>query len=89
MTIRNLLSGEVGDALHSVQVYYVDNNPSLTRWQAALVDKLNRDAEAETMAGIPDEPLTKILRSVLSGVSVERKHGSLEALQSLLFAATG
>ena len=42
--IRELLAAKREDALHTLRVERVEGVPALTRWQKALVDKLNRDA---------------------------------------------
>ncbi len=84
-TIRNLLSAEMSYALYSVRVYHVDGVPFLTRWQAALVEKLNRDAEIETDARPPGEVLANILRGALTCDSGKQGRGALGLLQSRLF----
>ncbi len=87
-TIRDLLLAEVCDALHTIRVYHVEDFPYLTRWQAALIAKLNRDAGVETDAGVPDDLPMNILKSVCNGASAREEQGSLRMLQSRLFAVT-
>ena len=87
-TIRNLLSAEVRDALHTIRVYHTDGFPNLTRWQAALVEKLNQDADIKSVAGVPDDLLMNILNSIYSDVSARDAQSSLRMLQSRLFETT-
>lgn len=83
--IRNLLSAEVSDALYNIRVYHIKGAPLLTRWQTALVEKLNRDAATETDARLPDEVLASILGGALTGDSIKQAPGALALLQSRLF----
>lgn len=43
--IQSLLGVDAVDALHVIQVELLDGQPELSRWQKALVAKLNRDAD--------------------------------------------
>lgn len=86
-TIWSLLSAPVSDALHTIQVYHTAGYPCLTRWQAALVEKLNQDAGIETATGMPDDELVNTLKKVFSGDSGGKARNCLSALQSRLFAA--
>ena len=80
--IRELLAAKREDALHTLRVERVDGVPALTRWQAALIEKLNRDA-----GDVPtDAALEGILKGVLAA-SGEPASGALGVLQSRLYRA--
>lgn len=86
--IRDLLAIDAGDALRALRVLRVEGAPRLSRWQQALVDKLNRDADA---LGIeqPDPTALELLRSALSEAPAEPHPGALGVLQARLFAGGG
>lgn len=87
--IRNLLAAESGESLHAIRVLRVAGIPALTRWQAALVEKLNGAAGAGPPAGAPDPVLDVILREVLAPASGRAGSGALGLIQSRLFSAGG
>lgn len=86
--VRELLATDVADALHAIRVVRVHGVPSLTCWQQALVDKLNRDAAAHGAVGSGDAEL-EILQSVCPAVVVGNHAGALGLLQVRLFATSG
>ena len=81
--IRALLAAKCEDALHTLRVERVVGVPALTRWQKALVDKLNRDAGGPAL----DEALGEILKDGLEPTTTEAR-GALGVLQSRLFGAS-
>lgn len=85
-TIRHLLAAGYADALHGIRVVRVEGIPALSRWQAALVEKLNRDLETEPDGGIADLVPVGILSRVLGGDCAARAETALGALQGRLFA---
>jgi hypothetical protein len=83
-SIRDLLAADSGSALHTLRVLHVEGVPALTRWQAALVAKLNAEA-GETAA---DEALAGVLASVLVEPAAPRAAGALGVLQTRLYRAS-
>ena len=77
--IRDLLAVDRGDALRALGVTFVEGVPALTRWQRALVEKLNRDA-----GGGRDSALADVLERVLADAG-EPAPGALGVLQSRLY----
>ena len=86
-TVRELLAIDVADALHAMRVVHVHGVPSLTSWQQALVDKLNRDAAAQGAVG-SDGAVLEILQSACPAVVVGNHAGALGVLQARLFATS-
>ena len=86
--IRDLLAIDVSHALHAVRVYRIDGVPSLTRWQEALVEKLNRDAESSVTAE-SDHTAMEILEILSRESPAEFHPGALGVIQSQLFATRG
>lgn len=82
-SILALLVADARDALHTLCVEFVEGVPALSRWQAALIEKLNRDAGE----GSPELVLAGILKSVLADAS-QPTQGALGVLQSQLYRAT-
>ncbi len=80
--IRALLSSPATEALYPIQVLQVASNPWLNRWQQALVDKLNADAQA----GKPAAALTTILEAVLSDTNPKPAKGALGVVQTQLYS---
>lgn len=78
--IRALLAAEAREALRTIAVHRLEGVPPLSRWQAALVDKLNRDAGERTSDG----DLVHILGASFAAAPGGR--GALGVLQSGLFA---
>lgn len=79
--IQELLVAPREDALHTLRVETVEGVPPLSRWQTALVEKLNRD-EGD---GTPDEALVGILKSVLAVDGAAHVAGALGVLQAQLY----
>ena len=49
--IRELLAADASNALRAMRVISVEGVPALTRWQRALIEKLNRDAASGQRSG--------------------------------------
>ncbi len=81
--VRKLLDASVEAALHPVRVNLLAGSVPLTRWQCALVEKLNRDADRVGTPGSTE--LAKLLQRGLSGQVRARPGSSLVALQRHLF----
>ncbi len=84
--IRDLLSAERHDALQMLRVEHVENVenvPALSRWQRALVEKLNRDAAVGA-----DAALVGVLQQVLGNSTEPVADGALGVLQSRLYSAS-
>ena len=86
--IHEVLAMDVCHALHAVRVYRIDGVPPLTRWQEALVEKLNRDAESSGSAE-SDQMAMEILEILSRDSPAEVHPGALGVIQSQLFAARG
>ncbi len=82
--LRELLAAPTGDALLTLRVEQVEGLPALTRWQQALVDKLNRDASQTTS----DPTLTATLEATLADPSVPSSAHALATLQRQLYKPT-
>lgn len=78
--IRDLLAADRGDALRTLRVEHVHGAPALTRWQTALVGKLNRDSSIG-----PDAGLLDVLSEVLTAPVEASPRGALGVLQSRLY----
>ncbi len=72
----------VSSATRKLAVCHVDQLPVLTRWQAELIDKLNKDADAE-----PDAALLAALESLQPDADSEAPENSLEFIQKHLFSS--
>jgi hypothetical protein len=83
--IRDVLASERSQALRTLRVLHVEGFPALSRWQAALVEKLNRDADADAAECAAEESLLGILREVLPQEESAVARGALGVLQSRLF----
>lgn len=83
--IRDLLATEAANALYTLRVTHVVGVPALSRWQAALVDKLNADAGQNADAGAADEALENILKSVLVRAGDTGATGACGVLQARLY----
>jgi ATP-dependent helicase/nuclease subunit B len=77
--IRDLLAADRSDALRILHVTFVEGVPTLTRWQRALLEKLNGDAAAGD-----DPALLGVLTQVLADPG-EPAPGALGVLQSRLY----
>lgn len=82
LAIQQLLSTASNTAIRQLAVRLVERFPSLTRWQVALIDKLNADAGIER-----DAEMMRLLESLLIDASPAAPQTSLQALQQHLFAA--
>ena len=80
LAIQQLLSTASNTAIRQLAVCRVEGFPSLTRWQVALIDKLNADAEIEL-----DVKMMRLLESLLLDAS-PAPQTSLQTLQQHLFA---
>ena len=80
--IQQLLSTAPNTAIRQLAVCRTEGFPSLTRWQVALIDKLNADAGIER-----DAERMRLLESLLLDASPAAPQTSLQALQQQLFAA--
>jgi hypothetical protein len=81
--IRELLAADASNALRAIRVISVEGVPALTRWQHALIDKLNRDAAADD-----DHTLLGVLTQVLAEDGAAHLPGALGVLQAQLYRAT-
>lgn len=81
MSISAVIGTPPKDALRHIHVAYVAGLPTLTRWQAELVEKLNADA-----AAAPPVDLVACLWDVLSDVDEPISTTSLATLQARLFS---
>ena len=81
--IRELLAADASQALRTLRVISVDGVPALTRWQRALIEKLNRDA------AVDDDPaLARVLSPGAGGERCGAAPGALGVLQAQLYRAT-
>jgi ATP-dependent helicase/nuclease subunit B len=84
--LRALLDAAPPEALHFVRVVHIDEHPHLSRWQRALVTKLNEDADVGAGSG-DDSDLEECLRRVVAGDRLAAAGNALGHLQRNLFAA--
>ena len=82
LAIQQLISTASNTAIRKLVVCRIEGFPSLTRWQVALIDKLNADAGIER-----DVEMMRLLESLLLDFSSLSSQTSLHALQQHLFAA--
>ncbi len=82
LAIQQLISTASNTAIRKLVVCCIEGFPALTRWQVALIDKLNADAEIDR-----DPELMRRLQSLLLDASPTAPQSSLHALQQYLFAA--
>ena len=80
--IQQLMIAEPSDAIRKLVICHIDQFPVLTRWQAELIDKLNKDADAD-----PDAALLAALESLQPAADSEASESSLEFIQKHLFSA--
>jgi RecB family exonuclease len=80
--IQQLMIAESSSAIRKLVVCHVDEFPVLTRWQAVLIDKLNKDADAG-----PDAALLAALESLHPAVASSAPERSLEFIQKHLFSS--
>lgn len=83
--IRNVLRCGAADALQLLRVHRLADIPRVTRWEAALADKLNRNA-AEAGRAAEDEGLLAALQGALAAGPSAPPDSSLRALQTRLLA---
>ena len=79
---QKLIDPASNTAIRKLAVCHIHGFPSLTRWQVALIDKLNADAGIER-----DAEMMRLLESLLLDTSPATPQTSLDALQQHLFAA--
>ena len=82
LAIQQLISTASNTAIRKLVVCCIEGFPSLTRWQVALIGKLNADTEIDR-----DPELMRLLQSLLLDASPTTPQSSLHALQQHLFAA--
>ena len=82
LVIQQLISQDPSTAIRQIAVYHTEGSPSLTRWQAALISKLNADAGIER-----DAELVRLLESLLLDQGAVPPQTSLQVLQQQLFAS--
>lgn len=80
--MRQLVRADVSNSIQQLYVYFIEDVPSLSRWQLALIEKLNSDVDISV-----DESLNTILKTSLSVYIASGKKSSLKALQGGLFEA--
>ena len=86
-TIRSLLRTPAKEARQPVCVHRIRELPHTTRWQDALIEKLNRDVAS---AGVkPDRELGGILADCLQSRPQAAAHSALGVLQRQLFEPAG
>lgn len=83
--IRSLLRSSSDAAVTAIQVHRIEGLPHATRWQAALIDKLNRDA-ASIGSGPEDPSLAKALSDALARPAPPQAGTAFGALQAGLFS---
>ena len=84
--IRELLAADASDALRALRVISVEGVPALSRWQRALIEKLNRDAGERTPdRGARRRPDDRCWRRTVR--RARRAHSGV--LQSRLYRADG
>jgi len=83
LAIQQLLSTAPNTAIRQLAICRIEGFPSLTRWQVALIDKLNADAGIER-----DAEMMRLLESLLLDAWPAAPQTSLQALQQHLFAAS-
>lgn len=84
LAIQQLVSAAPDSAIRKITVCHIEGFPSLTRWQVALIDKLNADACTEC-----DAEVMRLLGSLVAGSSPEVPQTSLRVMQRQLFASPG
>ena len=82
LAIQQLISAASNTAIRKLAVCHIEGFPSLTRWQVALIDKLNADSGIEI-----DAEMMRLMESLLLDSSSLSPQTSLQALQKHLFAA--
>ena len=80
--IHQLISTASNTAIRKLAVCRIEGFPSLTRWQVALIDKLNVDSGIER-----DAEMMLLLESLLLDSSSASSQTSLQTLQKHLFDA--
>ena len=80
--IQQLMIAQSSNAIRKLVVCHIDEFPVLTRWQKELINKLNKDADAD-----PDAALLASLESLQPAVASSAPESSLEYIQKHLFSA--
>ena len=81
LAIQLLISTESNTAIRKLAVCHIESFPSLTRCQAALVDKLNADSGIES-----GSEMKLVLQSLLFDSASISSQTSLQSLQQYLFS---
>ncbi len=81
--MQSLLFADSDNALHPIRVFHVEGIPRLTRWQSALVEKLNQNMDESDE--VRDEELRQILNEMLGSGFTGESDSSLGVLQARLF----
>ena len=84
-TVQSLLQADPGSVPQLIRVYRSARSPVTTRWQDALVEKLNRDAQLAD--GLPDPQLQKALDGQFQTVPQASHESALGVLQRRIFKA--
>ena len=84
LAIQQLITAESNTAMRKLAVCYIEGFPSLTRWQVALIDKLNADSGMER-----DPKMMSLFESLLFDAALISPTTSLQSLQKFLFSTPG
>ena len=79
--MRDLLVADPEEAIQHLAVAYVDGVPALSRWQRAVIEKLNKDAQQPVVEALCTAQYDTIANNHLT----QGKSNSLAILQSELF----
>jgi ATP-dependent helicase/nuclease subunit B len=79
-TLNELLSSCAAQATHKICVIHVNEYPALSRWQTALVEKLNADAVPS-----PSTTLRVLLAAIAATDSTKRSPSALAHVQAKVF----
>ncbi|MFU8821063.1 MAG: PD-(D/E)XK nuclease family protein [Gammaproteobacteria bacterium] len=86
--IQSLLGVDAVDALHLIRVEVLDGQPELSRWQMALLAKLNRDADG-TIPDLDSKVIAGAVQPLVDAPSAgSRPDTALCHLQRALFQKT-
>ena len=80
--IQQLMIAQSSNAIRKLVICHIDEFLVLTRWQKELINKLNKDADAN-----PDAALLAALESLQPAVASSAPESSLEYIQKHLFSA--
>lgn len=82
--IQQLISSAPDSAIRKLSVCHIEGFPSLTRWQHALIDKLNADAGTEC-----DAEIMRLLGSLVDDLTPAVSQTCLAVMQGQLFSTAG